>query len=110
MGHIGGRPGLRELGAIVMTALVVSACSLGAPDVDATGEEIYAQLCARCHGDDLSGGVAPDIGPGSNAAAETDDYLEFTVSNGRGRMPSFASLDDDQLDRLVAYLREAQGR
>lgn len=88
--------------------LVLSACSPGAPDEDASGEEIYAQLCARCHGADLSGGVAPGLGPDSNAATEDDEYLEFTVSNGRGRMPSFPSLSTEQLDRLVGYIREVQ--
>jgi mono/diheme cytochrome c family protein len=91
-----------------MLMLVLSACSPGAPDEDASGEEIYAQLCARCHEADLSGGVAPGLGPDSNAATEDDEYLEFTVSNGRGRMPSFPSLSTEQLDRLVGYIREVQ--
>lgn len=91
----------------VLVVLALGACSPG-PDQDATGEQIYAQLCATCHGADLSGAVGPALGPGSSAADETDDYLEFTVVNGRGRMPSFPSLDDQQVDRLVAYLREAQ--
>ena len=95
--------------AIVTLAVILVGCNLGSPDEDATGEEIYAQLCARCHGADLGGGVGPDIGPSSNAAAEDDEYLEFTVLNGRGRMPSFSSLDAEQVDRLVDYMREVQG-
>lgn len=94
---------------LVMLAIVLAGCSLGRPAADATGEEIYAQLCARCHGIDLGGGVAPPIGVGSPSAAESDEFLEFTVVNGRGRMPSFStSLDDVQLDRLVDYIREEQ--
>lgn len=90
--------------------LFLAACSLGRPAADATGEEIYAQLCSRCHGADLEGGVSgPPLGPGSNSAEESDEFLEFTILNGRGRMPSFSStLDDPQLDRLVAYIREVQ--
>jgi mono/diheme cytochrome c family protein len=73
------------------------------------GEEVYAQLCSNCHGEDLSGGVGPALGPGSNAASEPDEFLEFTIVNGRGRMPSFeSSLNEAQLDRLVTYIREAQ--
>lgn len=90
-------------------ALALVACSVGQPADDATGEEIYAQLCSNCHGDDLSGGVGPSLGSGSNVATEDDEYIEFTVSNGRGRMPSFGSLDQGQIDRLVAYIREVQG-
>ncbi|HEY6634046.1 MAG TPA: cytochrome c [Acidimicrobiia bacterium] len=89
--------------------LLLTACSVGRPAEDATGEEIYAQLCSNCHGDDLSGGVGPALGPGSAAEGESDEFLEFTIVNGRGRMPSFeSSLDDTQLDRLVGYIREVQ--
>lgn len=98
---------MRPLGLVAIAALVLAACSPGPPE-DATGEEIYVELCARCHDADLSGGVGPPLGPGSNAAAEDDEYLEFTIVNGRGRMPSFASLDQAQVDRLIGYVREVQ--
>lgn len=88
--------------------LAMSACSPAPPD-DASGVEIYDQLCARCHGDDLTGGIGPALGPDSNAATEGDEFLEFTIVNGRGRMPSFESLDEGQVDRLVGYIREVQG-
>jgi cytochrome c551 len=89
--------------------VAVAGCSVGRPAEDASGEEIYTQLCSNCHGDDLSGGVGPALGPDSNAASEPDEFLEFTILNGRGRMPSFdSSLNEAQLDRLVAYIREVQ--
>lgn len=95
---------------MLAVCLVVSACSLGGPPDDATGEEIYAELCTSCHGSDMSGGVGPALGPGSNAADETDEFLEFTIVNGRGRMPSFEStLNEEQVERLVGYIREVQG-
>lgn len=90
--------------------VVLTGCSLGGPAEDATGEEIYTELCARCHGPDLNGGVGPALGPGANSASEPDEYLEFTIINGRGRMPSFSSLSDQQVDRLVDYIREVQGQ
>ncbi len=96
--------------SVALIALMVSACSVGQPDEDASGEEIYAQLCANCHGADLGGGVGPALGPGSNAAMEDDEYLEFTIVNGRAPMPSFPSLQPDQVDRLVEYLRAVQGK
>ncbi len=101
---------MRSLAAIVL-ALLLGACSFGRPADDATGEEIYAQLCARCHGADLQGGLGPPLGPGSNSAIEDDGYLVFTIENGRGRMPSFSgTLTDDQVDLLVAYMRDVQGQ
>jgi hypothetical protein len=33
----------------------------------------------------------------------------MTITEGRGRMPSFeSSLDDAQVERLITYLREVQ--
>lgn len=94
----------------VLLALVLGACSVGGPEEDATGEQIYSELCARCHDADLSGGpVVPPLGPGSNVAGEDDEYIEFTIRNGRGRMPSFPSLDETQLERLISHIREVQG-
>lgn len=99
---------MRRVVALLAAALFTGGCTLGSPPDDATGEEIYAQLCARCHGADLGGGVGPALGPDSNAASEDEAYLEFTIRHGRGRMPSFSSLDEDQIRRLVSYLREVQ--
>lgn len=102
---------MKRVAVIVFTVLALSACSVGRPAEDASGEEIYIQLCSNCHGDDLNGGLGPALGPGSNAASESDEFLELTILNGRGRMPSFSrSLDDAQLDRLIAYIREVQGQ
>lgn len=97
---------------IVLGLLMVStACSVGRPVEDATGEEIYEQLCVNCHSEDLSGGIGPPLGPGSESADLPDEFLEVTITRGRGRMPSFSStLDDAQLHRLIGYIREVQQR
>lgn len=90
-------------------ALISSACT-GRPAPDATGVEIYEQLCARCHGSNLEGQVGPSLGEGSVIVDETDEFLETTISRGRGRMPSFArTLTDDQVAKVIEYLREQQG-
>lgn len=100
---------MRRFAAVLVMVVVLAGC--GRPAEDATGAELYAQLCASCHAPDLSGGVGPPLGPDSSAAAESDEYLAFTITQGRGRMPSFATtLDDAQVDRLVVFLRDAQGQ
>jgi mono/diheme cytochrome c family protein len=54
--------------------------------------------------------VGPALGPGSNAATQADEFIVLTVTRGRGRMPSFGStLTSEQIDRVVAFLREQQG-
>lgn len=99
---------MRRLASLLLVALLASAC-VGRPLEDAGGEEIYLQLCSRCHGVDLEGGVGPPLGPGSNSASQPDSFLESTILQGRGRMPSFrSSLGEDQVSRLIAYLREEQ--
>lgn len=97
-----------RLGALLVAALLLSACATR-PSPDAGGEEIYELLCARCHGDDLGGGVGPALGPGSEAAASSDEFLRTTITRGRGRMPSFGhTLSEAQVERVIEFLREAQ--
>lgn len=99
---------MKRLFAMGVVTMLSVAC-VGSPAPDATGEEIYLQLCSNCHGDQLQGGVGPELGPGSNAAAHPDEFLRITITRGRGRMPSFSStLSEGQVDRLIEYLREAQ--
>jgi mono/diheme cytochrome c family protein len=80
------------------------------PGPDATGEEIFEQVCARCHGAAMTGGIGPALGPGSDAAQQPDEFLVQTITEGRGRMPSFSlKLSDEQIARVVSYIREVQG-
>lgn len=92
-------------GAVLLMAL--AAC---APTelVDASGREIYAELCARCHGVEFEGGVAPGI---EVTAGTTDEYLATVISDGIGVMAGFGStLSDEQIGRVVDYLRTTSRR
>jgi mono/diheme cytochrome c family protein len=97
--------------AFAFLILLVAAACTGRPADDATGEEIYLQLCSNCHRDDLAGGIGPSLGRGSEAAEQPDEFLEISILRGRGRMPSFqSSLNDDQLERLIEHIRTVQDR
>jgi len=99
-----------RFGALMIAVGFLATCTTEIPG-DATGEQIYLQLCARCHGEELEGRVGPALGSGSNSAGQPDEFLAFTIENGRGRMPSFSTvLDEDQIDLLVAYIREVGAR
>lgn len=90
-----------------LLALVVTGCVN--VDPDSTGAETYDFLCSRCHGSQLEGEVGPPLGAGSAAAAQSDEYLVTVIERGRGAMPSFsATLTEDQITSVVAYLREEQ--
>jgi mono/diheme cytochrome c family protein len=99
---------VRAIIPLLVVICAVAAC-VGRPAETATGEEIYLQLCSNCHAEDLTGSVGPALGPGSSASAQPDEYLRMTITSGKGRMPSFeSSLDEAQVERLIAYLREVQ--
>ncbi|HLF60582.1 MAG TPA: cytochrome c [Acidimicrobiia bacterium] len=89
---------------------LLSAC-IGRPADEATGQEIYLQLCANCHGESLQGALGPALGPESNSASQPDEFMRVAISQGRGRMPSFeSSLTDDQVEVLIDFLNHEQGK
>ena len=95
-------------GALCALALSTSAC-VEQPASDATGEQIYAQVCGRCHGADLGGGVGPALDQGSDVADQPDSQVRLTIERGSGRMPAFGNtLSPEQIDRVVEFLRERQ--
>lgn len=48
-------------------------------------EAMFANSCATCHGDDLTGGMGPDLtSVGSDHSAED---IEGIIENGQGDMP-----------------------
>ncbi|MDH3247544.1 MAG: cytochrome c [Acidimicrobiia bacterium] len=98
---------LRVLGTCVL--FLLAACT-GPPDPDATGAELYTQFCARCHASDLSGGVGPAMGAGSELVERPDSYVTSAITNGRGSMPAFTrTLSEDHVQRLVDFIRSEQG-
>ena len=87
---------------------MLTACT-GPSDPDASGGELFSQFCTRCHGSDLSGGIGPALGPGSDLVDRPDSYLGDVIGGGRGRMPAFGNtLTEEQIGRVVAYIRSEQ--
>lgn len=77
---------------------------------DLSGRDLYTMGCAYCHGLALEGTeAAPRIGAGSEAQEESDGRLAKQIREGGDGMPTFVNvLSEDQIELLVAYLREAQ--
>lgn len=84
----------------------------------ARAREIFASLCARCHGSDGRGDVRadPSITPPSfhDAAFQkkfSDADLARVIRQGKGSMPAFASAyDDEEITALVALVRSFGGK
>ena len=79
---------------------------------EAAGHQVYASHCARCHYANTDRSLH---GPGLQAlykqkylpsgAPANDDRVTAVILRGRNMMPAFGnSLDDQQLDDLLAYL------
>lgn len=93
----------------LLFALAFSATACVQIDDASTGRELYDQVCANCHANDLSGGIGPALGAESEVADRDDEYYRVTISRGRGRMPAFGStLTDEQIQRVIDYLRSEQ--
>jgi quinoprotein glucose dehydrogenase len=67
------------------------------------GAAVYESMCASCHGNDRRGRErAPSlIGVGARLSTK---QLQEVLERGRGFMPSFANLPDDEKRAVTAYL------
>jgi quinoprotein glucose dehydrogenase len=79
-----------------------------------TGENssrgIYMSQCSVCHGEKLTGSppTMPSlVGVGGRL---TTKQIATTIQNGKGRMPGFPNLTQDQVSALVDFLTGAHGK
>jgi len=90
--------------------------SAAAPVAVTSGKELYATLCAQCHGKVLEGGAAdhaPSLISPTFLETATDDFLKQSISTGRPgtSMAAYAKalggpLDGPAIERLVRFIRE----
>jgi mono/diheme cytochrome c family protein len=82
--------------------------SAGFGFAEATGEELFANICRGCHMPDGGGATGAGIYPSlvANRNLETRGYPVYLVVNGRRAMPPFgAMMNDAQVAAVVNYLR-----
>ena len=79
-----------------------------------TGENnpraIYMSQCSVCHGEKLTG--SPPAMPSLIAVSSrlTSAQIASTIKNGKGRMPGFPNLTDDQLFALISFLLSGENK
>jgi mono/diheme cytochrome c family protein len=76
----------------------------------AYGEAIYTSVCIACHQPDGMGIQGIYLPLNNNALLTGDDptYFISTVLTGRGGMPNFNYIyDDEQIAAVVSYVRQA---
>jgi quinoprotein glucose dehydrogenase len=71
-----------------------------------TGERVYVQHCASCHGLDR-GGAPQQAAPGLADVARSFDAPDLLalLDKGKGTMPAFAFLPGAEKEALVSFLR-----
>ncbi len=69
-----------------------------------TPKATYLTQCSMCHGENRAG--SPPAMPSLVGVGERLSPVQIatTIRNGKGRMPGFPNLDDDQLYSLVGFL------
>jgi mono/diheme cytochrome c family protein len=76
------------------------------------GEEIYSIDCAGCHGPDGDGAEddagfrIPNLNGNSLVVAEEPVGAISTLLTGRGGMPRFSGMDDEEIAAVVTYIRQ----
>ena len=101
-------------------ALGLLGFSLGAAAGDETGEQLYATYCTQCHGvtgdgrgvNAASMDVLPRVDPVEMGARQDADLFKVIKEGGKSinksvLMPAWGdNLDDEQVEKLVRYLRD----
>jgi quinoprotein glucose dehydrogenase len=111
-GAEGGGPAVdAETGIIYINANDVVWTGALAPN---TGEHspqgLYMSQCSVCHGDNMTGSppAMPSlIGVGARLTAAR---IGATIKNGKGRMPGFPNLSDDEASALIGYLTSGENK
>jgi quinoprotein glucose dehydrogenase len=70
------------------------------------GEAIYRSQCSICHGTDRSG--SPPSFPSLIGIGKrlSDAQITATIHQGKGRMPTFPSISETQLQSLLQFVKE----
>ena len=74
------------------------------PKPTSLGQSIYQNRCSMCHGADRAG--SPPSFPSllNIGQSLSDDQISKTIHQGKGRMPAFTDLKDDDVTALIRYL------
>jgi mono/diheme cytochrome c family protein len=102
------------VGRVILCSLLF-ACSEPSVNTVALGDETFANVCARCHGQDGRGGaptngIRPrDLTDPAWQGSLGDGQIEALIITGRGTMPAFkTTLSPGRVQAVVAKVRRLQ--
>jgi mono/diheme cytochrome c family protein len=79
--------------------------------VSLSGAEIYADLCAQCHGPQGEGGIGPSLSDPQFHAEHTDQQIFDIINLGHGATAMIAwgeVLSAEQIQELVKFIRQLE--
>jgi cytochrome c oxidase subunit 2 len=94
----------------IKTGMMVLALSLGGTSAFADGESLYNKTCSMCH-QKTGLGMVP-VFPALKGSPMVTGPLAahiLQVLNGKGGMPAWKSMSDDDLAAIITYERNAWG-
>lgn len=102
---------IKGLPAIALSSFLLAAAPSGRAD-DATAN-LFKSKCAMCHGPEGSGKTVmgeklkiPDL-RSADVQKRPDADLKTIIAKGKDKMPAYeAKLSKEQIDKLVAYVRD----
>lgn len=71
----------------------------------ANGQTLYMSTCMVCHGADRRGGTGPELL--TLKAKYNQKDFQYILNNGKGEMPAFAGLKEDEVKNLYNYITTA---
>jgi quinoprotein glucose dehydrogenase len=77
------------------------------PPAGSLGEKVYQNQCSGCHGMNRAGSPPAIPRLWGIEGILTDQEIAGIIRQGRGRMPPFNSLTDEQVQAVVRYLTRA---
>jgi len=104
------RRGSAALCVAAVAALAGAGPQAGQPDT-AAGRALFEQACVTCHGPGGQGDRAPALNTGRFAHGAGDDDVRRAIRSGIAgtQMPAFTRFSDEDVRRLVAYVRGLAG-
>ena len=93
-------------GELLLTGPVSAKVETGEA-LKSTGAELFAQNCARCHGEDAHGGRGPNLTSPKRQAKwkSSDEKIVKQITNGGIFMPAFKKkLVPDQIKSTAEYV------
>jgi cytochrome c6 len=96
---------------LLVIAATIVLITLPAQAADDAAASLYKAKCAGCHGADGSGSaMGKKLGAHDFHSAEvqkmSDEDLSKAISSGKNKMPSYKTLKPEDVQGLVAYIRD----